>query len=204
MRRAFHSALQKHFGLGPQQAAADDKRRALFQQLESIIALSRRLPSVQLFDAVWQLTFSWLDEACRNARAYLQEQYFCARSARKHSEANAVHAAVVGLRGCLVRGLLASGLESYLSRQLVRHANAGEFSVVLATEHRSQSLRARPTEILSCMQDQWQTEEKGPVSSLAASAAYQAEHRTGCTPIGIKALNLRLRTSASCLYLSLR
>ena len=46
MRRASYSALQKHFGVGQKAARAETKRKALFQRLQTIISVSRTLPSI--------------------------------------------------------------------------------------------------------------------------------------------------------------
>ncbi|CAE7236065.1 RPL15 [Symbiodinium sp. CCMP2592] len=46
------------------------------QLLERVIQLSRFLPTVVLFDAVWQLTFSWLETVSKKAATYLKQTYF--------------------------------------------------------------------------------------------------------------------------------
>ncbi|CAE7471918.1 Usp36 [Symbiodinium sp. CCMP2592] len=46
------------------------------QLLERVIQLSRFLQTVVLFDAVWQLTFSWLETVSKKAATYLKQTYF--------------------------------------------------------------------------------------------------------------------------------
>ena len=70
MRRASYKVLQKHL------AALKTKGDATFGVLDRIIRLSRAVPTVQMFDAVWQLAFAWLEKLCRPAAKYLQDTYF--------------------------------------------------------------------------------------------------------------------------------
>lgn len=55
---------------------AETKRVSNFRRLDDIISLSRMVPTIQLFDAIWQATFAWLQQCCPQAVAYLQETYF--------------------------------------------------------------------------------------------------------------------------------
>lgn len=47
-----------------------------FSWLDQVITLSRILPTIQLFDAVWQLTFQWMHTASPAACKYFRETYF--------------------------------------------------------------------------------------------------------------------------------
>ena len=56
--------------------ADEEKRGSNFRRLDAIISLSRVVPTIQLFDAIWQTTFTWLRQTCPKACEYLQETYF--------------------------------------------------------------------------------------------------------------------------------
>ena len=47
-----------------------------FGKLEQIIHISREAPTIQLFDAIWQLAFSWLQTKSPKAAEYLRTTYF--------------------------------------------------------------------------------------------------------------------------------
>lgn len=47
-----------------------------FARLEQIIHISREVPTVQLFDAIWQLAFPWLQKKSAKAAEYLRTTYF--------------------------------------------------------------------------------------------------------------------------------
>ena len=71
MRRASYKVLQKHL------SSLQGKAADTFQVLDRVIRLSRALPTVQLFDATWQLVFPRLEKLCKPAAGYLQATYFC-------------------------------------------------------------------------------------------------------------------------------
>ena len=63
------------------------RRTKAFKDLDTIISVTRNIPSLQLFDVVWQATFTWLDTVNQAARRYLQEACFsnvCIDDLRRH------------------------------------------------------------------------------------------------------------------------
>ncbi|CAK9026508.1 Ribosomal protein L15, partial [Durusdinium trenchii] len=93
MRRASYKILQKYLPTKTQRTSKDKaKKRASpsparastmaakeeedFSQLERVIQISREVPTVQMFDAIWQLAFPWLREKSAAAAEYLQRTYF--------------------------------------------------------------------------------------------------------------------------------
>ncbi|CAK9008753.1 unnamed protein product, partial [Durusdinium trenchii] len=95
MRRASYKILQKYLltkTQRPRTSKDKAKKRASpsparastmaakeeedFSQLERVIQISREVPTVQMFDAIWQLAFPWLREKSAAAAEYLQRTYF--------------------------------------------------------------------------------------------------------------------------------
>ncbi|CAE7390174.1 unnamed protein product [Symbiodinium necroappetens] len=59
-----------------QKGRKKDKTETAFDRLDAIIQASRVMPTIILFDAVWHLTFAWLEQVSKDACAYLKSTYF--------------------------------------------------------------------------------------------------------------------------------
>ncbi|CAJ1461401.1 unnamed protein product, partial [Effrenium voratum] len=70
MRRATYKGMQKYLP-----AKKTPKVKHLWL-LKKIVQISREVPTVQLFDAVWQLAFPWLRKKSAQAAEYFQHTYF--------------------------------------------------------------------------------------------------------------------------------
>ena len=70
-------AQQKGKGKGVQRPARESVRDKDFQQLQRLLATSRFIPSIQLFDATWHHIFRWLEtRGHKRVAEYLQTHYF--------------------------------------------------------------------------------------------------------------------------------
>ena len=59
-----------------QKGGRKDKTATPFDELDDVIRISRVLPTIILFDAVWHVTFAWLQKVSEQACDYLKSTYF--------------------------------------------------------------------------------------------------------------------------------
>ncbi|CAE7527740.1 unnamed protein product, partial [Symbiodinium pilosum] len=79
MRRASYNVLKQKMGVPSarrQKGGRKDKTATPFDELDDVIRISRVLPTIILFDAVWHVTFAWLQKVSKQACDYLKSTYF--------------------------------------------------------------------------------------------------------------------------------
>ena len=93
----------------------------------NFISISRAVPTIQLFDAIWQLVFAWLHGTYQKIEQYLQGTYFAAVK-KDHLQRQ------LRCSSTLWGGLHGSGQEAYrhLPRQFIRDGGVGELPFILA------------------------------------------------------------------------
>ena len=119
--------------------ADEAKRKSNFGLLEEVLSLSRTLPTIQLFDAIWQMTFAGCVPTCKDLFA---GNFFATVRSIGLAEANAVHPNPLGCRLHVVCQILVWHYR-HLPRQLFRFTN---------WQRRIQAqTRAKPMEVLSAV-----------------------------------------------------
>ena len=183
MRRAAYKTLESLFGVGAGKENKQ-KRHKEFDRLDEIITISRTLPTIQLFDCVWQLTFEWLRATCPAAAKYLEKTYFQKvqpENLQKQMRCECTH---WGATGIMFAGFWSGIIGTY--------PGSSSGSQTLESFHSywqaglKARARAKPTEVLRCMQDmyrddwhekfQW-AEERSFLTwpAVAAAALYNSE-----------------------------
>ncbi|CAE7302405.1 unnamed protein product [Symbiodinium necroappetens] len=90
MRRASYNKLKQLLGVKPKLPGAQSERKddgdetrelnskaaANFRHLDKIVQLSRHLPTLQFFDAVWHLALQWLESCSKQTFKYWTDTYF--------------------------------------------------------------------------------------------------------------------------------
>ena len=59
----------------PSKRKAPSAARANFMKLQNLLHVTRTLPTIQLFDAIWHVAFEWLRSVKKEAAEYLQKYY---------------------------------------------------------------------------------------------------------------------------------
>ena len=183
MRRAAYKTLESLFGVGAGKENKQ-KRHKDFDRLDEIITISRTLPTIQLFDCVWQLTFAWLRATCPAAGKYLEKTYFQKvqpENLQKQMRCACTH---WGATGIMFAGFWSGIIGTY--------PGSSSGSQTLESFHSywqagiQARARAKPTAVLRCMQDMyrddWQekfqwAEERSFLTwpETAAEALYNSE-----------------------------
>ena len=131
--------------------AVEKKAKKEFDQLNDVIALSRSLPTIQLFDAVWQVTFHWLRAVCPRAEKYLQEQYFQYTATENIQRQFRCSTTLWGAKSIWFAGFWSGIIGTYPGSSSGTQT-LESFHAYWQTRLEAQA-RAKPTEVLACMQD---------------------------------------------------
>ena len=104
------------------------------------LGISRTLPTIQLFDAVWQLVFPWLHTVCPRAGTYLKSTYFKSVTPENLQRQLHCRSTLWGSKHLWFAGFLV-GDHRHVSRQLMWDAAFRELSFLLARACARQSSR---------------------------------------------------------------
>ena len=128
-----------------------DPRRANFNQLEAILRISRTLPTIQLFDAVWQLVFPWLHTVCPRAETYLKSTYFKSVTPENLQRQLHCRSTLWGSKHLWFAGFWSGIIGTYPGSSCGTQP-LESFHSYWQGRVRAKA-RAEPTEIFACMQD---------------------------------------------------
>ena len=151
--------LVKFCRLYARSKADEEKRGAHFRRLDAIISLSRVVPTIQLFDAIWQTTFTWLRQTYPKACDYLQETYFQGVSVENlqrqfRCNQSLWEASTLWFAG-FWSGIIGTYPGSSSGTQTLE-----SFHSYWQTRIQAKA-RAKPTEIFQCMQDLYENDWAG-------------------------------------------